>query len=281
MSPSLRSRRLFARLLLLALLALVGLACGKSEPAGGRLLRLATTTSMKDSGLLEELLPAFEKKSGYRVELSAVGSGKALKMLHEGQADVAVTHAPAEEQAAVAAGEVEARTAFMHNEFVIVGPADQAGVVAGAGDAAAAFKLIAASGKKLISRGDGSGTQQREAMLLGAAGIAPAASFIVSAGAGMGATLARASDEGAFALSDRATFLARRKELKLSIVFQGDAALRNTYAVIEPKVPAAASINAQGAHAFLDFVTSPEGRALIGAFGVTTHGEPLFTPEQR
>jgi tungstate transport system substrate-binding protein len=278
MSPLLRSR---AVLWLLTLLMLACLSCGRSEPAGGRLLRMATTTSMKDSGLLEELLPAFEKKTGHRVEVSAVGSGKALKMLHDGAADLAVTHAPAEEQAAVASGEVGTRTPFMHNEFVIAGPAELSSVVAGAGDAAAAFKAIAASGKKLISRGDGSGTQQREGLLLAAAGIAPAASFIVDAGAGMGETLSRASEEGAFVLSDRATFLAKRKELKLAIVFQGDAALRNTYAVVEPKASAGPPVNAPGARAFADFVTSPEGRALIGAFGVKTHGEPLFTPEQR
>lgn len=256
------------------LLALTGLSCGKSEPAGGRLLRLSTTTSVKDSGLLEELLPAFEKKSGYHVEVSAVGSGKALALLHEGQADVAVTHAPVEEQAAITAGEVASRAPFMHNEFVLVGPADQAGVIAGAGDAGSALKAIAASGKRLISRGDDSGTHRREGALLKAAGLDPAGAFVVRAGAGMGATLARASDEGAFALSDRATFLARRKELKLVIVFQGDAALRNVYSLIAP-----AKGDGAKARALLDYVRSAEGRALIGGFGVKAVGEPLFTPE--
>jgi tungstate transport system substrate-binding protein len=270
------SRR-YIWILLLWLLVLV--SCGRSEPAGGRALRVATTTSLKDSGLLEELLPAFEKKTGYRVEVSAVGSGKALQMLRDGNADVAITHAPAEEQAAAAAGAIGARTPFMHNEFVLVGPKDQVGVVAGAGDIREALRRIAGLDRRFISRGDSSGTHQRELALWQAAGVAADSTFIARANAGMGATLERASDEAAFTLADRSTFLAKQKDLKLAIVFQGDEALRNTYVVVEPK--AGASTNAQGAHALAEFVVSPEGRLMIGAFGVKTLGEPLFTPERR
>jgi len=276
MSPLLR---FVVRSCLLCALLVAALSCGKPDPAGGRTLRMATTTSLQDSGLLGALLPAFEKKAGYHVEVSAVGSGKALQMLREGAADVAVTHAPADEQAAAAAGAVGARTPFMHNEFVLVGPPDQIGVVAGAGDVREALRRIAGSGRKFVSRGDGSGTQQREAALWQAAGIAEDGAFLIRAGAGMGATLERASAEGAFTLADRSTFVARQKDLKLAIVFQGDEALRNTYVVVEPKPGAAA--NAQGARAFGDFVLSPEGRAVIGAFGVKTSGEPLFKPERR
>ncbi|WP_170229368.1 substrate-binding domain-containing protein [Polyangium fumosum] len=260
------------------LFALVGLSCGK-QPAGGRVLRLATTTSLKDAGLLDELLPAFEAKTGYRVEVSALGSGKALRALRDGAADVAITHAPTEEQAALAAGDIGRRTPFMHNEFVIVGPANQISVVAGAGNVREALSRIASSGLKFVSRGDDSGTHQRELALWKAAGIAASSSFIMQANAGMGETLERASDEGAFTLCDRSTFLAKQKDLKLAIVFQGDEALRNTYAVIEPK--AGAQVNAEGARALADFLLSPEGRAIIGAFGVKASGEPLFTPEAR
>jgi tungstate transport system substrate-binding protein len=268
----------FACLPLVAiLLALLGVACGKTEPAGGRLLRIATTTSLKDSGLLDELLPAFEKKTGYRVEVTAVGSGKALARLEGGDADVAITHAPAEELAAVAAGKVGRRTSFMHNEFVLVGPKDQVGVVAGASDIREALRRVASSGRKVVSRSDGSGTQQREAALWKAAGIATDSGFIVRANVGMGAALERASEEGAFTLADRSTFLAKQKDLKLAIVFLGDEGLRNTYAVIEPGP--SAPVNATGARALAEFVTSPEGRALIGAFGVQDRGEPLFTPD--
>jgi tungstate transport system substrate-binding protein len=263
------------------LLAVAGLSCSKPEPAGGRALRMATTTSVKDSGLLDELLPAFEKKTGYRVEVSAVGSGKALHLLRDGAADVAITHALAEEQSASAAGEIGPRTPFMHNEFVLVGPRDQVAVVAGAGDIREALSRLAGSGQKFISRGDESGTHQREVALWKAARIAADSSFIVRAGAGMGATLERASSEGAFTLADRATFLTRQKDLKLAIVFQGDEALRNTYAVIEPKAGSGGRANAEGAHALAEFLVSPEGRAIIGAFGVKSSGEPLFTPESR
>jgi len=267
-------------LVLVFLLAFIALSCGKPEPSGGQKLRLSTTTSLKDSGLLEELLPAFEKKTGYHVEVSAVGSGKALAALRTGAADVAITHAPAEEQAAVASGEVGRRTPCMHNEFIVVGPAELAGVIAGAGDASAAMRSIAGSGRKFISRGDDSGTHQRELALWKAAGVAPDASFIVRAGAGMGETLARASADGAFTLSDRATFLAKHKDLKLAILFQGDSALKNTYSVIEPaKASSNGRVNAEGARALTDFIRSPEGRALIGGFGVKALGEPLFTPE--
>jgi len=274
MSPS---RRSLVRLLLLVPLALA--SCGRSEPAGGRKLRVATTTSLEDSGLLGELLPAFEKKTGYQLDVRAVGSGKALQLLRDGAADVAITHAAAEEQAAVAAGGIGARTPFMHNEFVVVGPRDQVGVVAGAGDVREALRRVAASGRKFVSRGDGSGTHQREAALWKAAGISATSGFVVRANAGMGATLARASEDGAFTLADRSTFLAKQKSLELAIVFHGDAALRNTYAVLEPKAGSAS--NARGAHALTEYLTSTEGRALIGAFGVKVLGEPLFTPEPR
>ena len=264
-----------ASTLALFLLAIFALSCGRAEPAGGRKLRLATTTSVQDSGLLAVLTPAFEKKTGYHLDVSAVGSGKALGLLKDGGADVALTHAPEEEEAAVAAGSAAKRTPFMHNELVIVGPRDQAGVVAGASVAVAAMRAIAASGRKFASRGDGSGTHLRELALWKSAGVDPTGAFIVHTSAGMAATLTRASDEGDFALTDRATYLARQKDLKLAIVFQGDAALRNTYSAIEPR---AGSGNAAGAHELTLYVLSPEGRALIGAFGVDTLGEPLFTP---
>lgn len=262
-------------LFLSVLLAILAISCGNVEPAGGRRLRLATTTSVQDSGLLGVLAPAFEKKTGYHLDVSAVGSGKALGLLKDGGADVAVTHAPEDEDAALAAGSVATRTPFMHNEFVIVGPRDQASVVAGATGAVAALRAIAASGRKFAARGDDSGTHRRELALWKSAGIDPMGAFIVHTSAGMAATLTRASDEGDFALCDRATYVARQKDVKLAIVFQGDAALRNTYSVVEPKP---GSGNVAGAHELTLYVLSPEGRALIGTFGIDTLGEPLFTP---
>jgi len=256
---------------LVALLAGCG-GCGSSS--SGKTLRLTTTTSLVDSGLLQVLLPAFEKQSGHTVEVLAVGSGKALQQLHEGAADVAVTHAPDLELDAIRKGTARRRTPFMHNDFILVAPASGVSRVAGAGDFRDALKSIAASGKPFVSRADASGTHTRERALWQQAGLDPDASFIVKANAGMAQTLKRASDDGAFALTDKATFLAQRKDLDLVIVFQGDAELRNVYSVIEP---AAAS---EGARALADFVRSPEARALIGSHGPEALGEPLFTPEE-
>lgn len=272
------TRRLLLVALALALVALVASGCGGCGSSSGKSLRLATTTSVVDSGLLKVLLPAFEEKSGAAVEVVSVGSGKALSLLSEGGADVAVTHAPDLEIAAVQSGGVGRRTPFMHNDFVIVGPKDEVGRVAGAGDFRDVLRAIAASGRKFVSRGDESGTHTREKALWKAAGLDAGASFIVAARAGMAETLERASGEGAFALSDKGTFLAQKKDLDLVIVFQGDEELRNVYSVMEPA--AGAKANADGARAFADFVRSPEGRAVIGAFGVEALGEPLFTPEQ-
>jgi len=270
-----RACRLLSLLSLLSLLALLLVACSGDKRS--RPLRLATTTSLQDSGLLTELLPAFEQRCGCRVEVSAVGSGKALELLQSGAADVAVTHAPDPERAALAAGQIARRTPFMHNDFVLVGPKDQASVVAGAGDVREALRRVAASGRKFVSRGDGSGTHQRELALWSAAGIPRDAPFVTATHAGMAETLAAASKEGAFALADRSTFLARRGELDLAIVFQGDDALRNVYSALEPK---SAEGEGKDARAFVDFLRSPEGRALIGQLGVKAFGEPLFTPEE-
>jgi tungstate transport system substrate-binding protein len=266
---------MFARIsrVLLAAIAFFALAAcfgGKSS----KTLRLATTTSVQDSGLLAELLPAFEKRSGYRVDVRAVGSGKALELLRAGEADVAITHAPDDENRAVSSGQAARRTPFMRSDFVVVGPKDSAETVAGASDIRDVLRKIAASGRKFISRSDGSGTHLREQALWKAAGIAASGSFLVEAKAGMAETLKVASDDDAFALTDRATFLAQRGDLDLAIVFQGDDELRNVYSVIEP-----AGGEQAGARALTDFVRSAEGRAVIGAFGIKKLGEPLFSPE--
>lgn len=248
------------------------------EPAGGRALRLATTTSVMDSGLLVAFAPAFEKQTGYHLDVKATGSGKAIELLRSGAVDVAITHAPAEEREALAAGGIGRRTLFMHNDFVVIGPKSQASVVAGATSATDAFQRIAKSGRKFISRGDGSGTNQAELQFWQSSAIAPDSSFIESAHAGMGATLDRASKQEAFTLADRGTFLARRRNLDLVIVFQGDPALQNHYSVLEPRP--GQSANVDGARALSSFVRSDAGRALIGSFGIDRFGEALFTPEQ-
>jgi tungstate transport system substrate-binding protein len=248
----------------------------KAEPAGGRTLRLATTTSVTDSGLLEVLAPAFEKQTGYHLEVQSTGSGKAIELLRAGAVDVAITHAPVQEEKALAERAITRRVPFMHNAFVLVGPKAQVSVVAGATSAAEALRRIDASGRPFISRGDGSGTNQMEVALWAAAGVTATASFIRSAHAGMGATLDRAAKEGAFTFSDRGTFLARRNTLDLVIVFQGDPALENRYSVLEPAP--AASVNAKGAQALGSFLRSDAGRRVIGTYGIDRYGEALFSP---
>ena len=266
------SRRTFASLVL----AFSTLVSCSGDGGRGKPLRLATTTSVQDSGLLAALLPAFSESSGRAVEVNAVGSGKALELLHTGQADVALTHSPVDEDKALAAGEVGARTPVMRNEFVLVGPADHDNVVAGATDVVGALRAIADSNQRFVSRGDGSGTHQREQELWTAAGVPADSPFIVSAQAGMGETLKAAAREQAFTLSDRATFFARRSGLGLVIVFQAGHALDNIYSVIEPAPSTGADV--AGARTFASFMRSERGRSLIGSFGVQTYGEPLFTP---
>lgn len=249
--------------------------CGDDD---GKPLRLATTTSVKDSGLLSTLLPAFEAQGGYRVTIAAVGSGKSLEMLAAGEVDVAITHAPQAEEQGVTAGKFSRRTPIMHNDFVVVGPSALAPVVAGSGDIRDVLTKIAGSGEPFVSRGDDSGTHRREQALWRAAGVSAADDFIVSAHAGMGQTLLRASEEKAFSLTDRATFISLRDELDLAILFQGDPELRNVYAVVEP-AEGTSGADAEAARAFATFLRSEKGRSLIGQFGVDESGESLFTPE--
>jgi tungstate transport system substrate-binding protein len=266
------SRRMFS-LLALTFAAVVGCSSGGTD---GKPLRLATTTSVQDSGLLGTLIPAFESGSGRKVEVSAVGSGKAIELLRSGEADVALTHSPEDELRAVAAGEVGARTVVMRNGFVIVGPPEHAQVVAGETDAVAALRAIAGSGHAFVSRGDGSGTHQREQALWVSSGVPAERRALIVANAGMGEALRVAAREHAFTLSDRATYLAQRGGLGLVIVFQGGSALDNVYSVLEPA--GASNVDAAGARVFADFMGSDAGRDLIGGFGVQAYGEPLFTP---
>jgi tungstate transport system substrate-binding protein len=234
-------------------------ACATPEK-GGRTVRLATTTSVVDSGLLAKLIPPFEKAQGVKVEVASVGSGEAFARLRRGEADAAIVHTDEPWSGR--------RTPVFRNDYVMVGPRDAAAVVAGAGDALDVVRRLAASDRPFVSRADDSGTERRERELFAKAGVN--AKRRVEAKAGMAATLARTDEEDGFTLTDRATFVAKRKSLDLAIVYQDDPALENPYYVLEKED---ASLSR--------YLTSEEARARIGAFGVAEHGESLFTPSPR
>jgi len=240
---------------------------------------LATTTSTQDSGLLDVLVPAFEKWSGYTVKVVAVGSGQALKMGEEGNADVLLVHSPSSEKTFMDKGLGSERHLVMHNDFIIVGPtADPAGIK-GNGSAVEAFNKIAAATAPFISRGDNSGTNTMELSLWKKAGITPEGSWYQESGQGMGATLKIASEKGAYTLTDRATYLANKPSLGLDILVEGDKTLLNVYHVILVNPSKWPKINVAGARAFADYLVSPEGQKLIGDFGKDKYSQPLFTSD--
>jgi len=236
---------------------------------------LASTTSTEDSGLFEVLLPGFQRaRPGYRVRVIAVGSGEALRLAERGDADAVLAHSPRAEERFMAAGHGESRRPVMFNDFVIVGPEADVAVIRGLSGAATAFARIAGSAAPFISRGDDSGTHARERLLWDAARIEPAGSWYLEAGQGMGAVLMMASEKQAYTLTDRGTYLSLRDRLELSVLVEGDPALRNQYSVIVVRGAA----NPDGARAFAAWITSPAAQQLIGEFGRERFGRPLFTP---
>jgi len=258
----------------LLLVALVGPAAADS-----RVVILATTTSTQDSGLLEVLVPMFEARQGYTVKTIAVGTGQALALGARGEADVVLVHAPALERRYLAEGHLVNRRLVMHNDFVLAGPpGDPAGIRA-LRSAAAALSRIAERRAPFVSRGDESGTHQTEKALWRAARLTPGGDWYIESGQGMGTTLTLASERRAYTLTDRATYLAFRKRLELAVLVEGDAALLNVYHVLEVSPARSPRVNAGGGRAFADFLVSPEGQAVIGRFGVESHGQPLFVPD--
>jgi tungstate transport system substrate-binding protein len=242
---------------------------------------LATTTSTRDAGLLDALLPVFERASGYRVKVIAVGSGQALEMGRRGDADLVLSHAPEAERALVERGYFVGRRLVMHNEFLIVGPPVDAAGVRGMSDAVAAFARIAAHQAPFVSRGDQSGTHQREQLLWRKTGITPppSGSWYIESGQGMGATLQLADEKRAYTLADRATYLAWRDQVQLVPLAEGDSLLYNVYHVLELNRGNASRVNAGGGKALADFLVAPETQALIAEFGRARFGQSLFVPD--
>jgi tungstate transport system substrate-binding protein len=250
-----------------------------TKPARPDLI-LATTTSTQDSGLLDVLIPDFEAHTGYVVQTVAVGTGAALKLGQEGNADVLLVHAPASEVTFMQGGFGSDRRLVMHNDFIIVGPTDDPAGIKNATSAIDAFKKIAAAEAKFDSRGDASGTNKAEQTLWKSAAIDPTGkSWYVETGQGMGATLTIASETNAYTLTDRATYLANKASLNLDLLYQGDNALLNVYHVIIVNHDKWPGSNLAGATAFADYIVSAEAQALIGSFGVQKYGQQLFIPD--
>jgi tungstate transport system substrate-binding protein len=223
----------------------------------------------------------FERAGGYRVKTVAVGTGQALRLGAEGNADVVLIHAPALELDYVKKGLFTDRRLVMHNDFVIAGPPGDPARVRGLKLrlAALAFKQIAATTSPFVSRGDESGTHVKERALWKDAGVIPDGSWYIESGQGMGATLTIASEKGGYTLTDRATYLAFAKRLRLAIVLEGDAPLLNVYHVMRPDPAKLPRVNAAGGTAFADFLVSPAAQAAIAAFGVDRYGAALFFPD--
>jgi tungstate transport system substrate-binding protein len=242
---------------------------------------LATTTSTRDAGLLDSLLPIFERGSGYRVKVIAVGSGQALAMGRRGDADVVLSHAPEAERVLVDSGYFVRRRLVMHNEFLIVGPATDPAGLRGLSDPVPAFQKIAERHGVFVSRGDESGTHLREQLLWTRAGFTtpPRDGWYVESGQGMGATLQLADEKHGYTLTDRATYLSWRDKVQLVPMVEGDTSLYNVYHVLELNPKNASRINIAGGRALADFLVAPETQRLIGEFGKGRFGQSLFVPD--
>ncbi|HXF96733.1 MAG TPA: substrate-binding domain-containing protein [Gemmatimonadales bacterium] len=255
------------------------LAGGLEGQAAGDVL-LATTTSTRDSGLLDSLLPRFERQTGYRVKVIAVGSGHALELGRRGDADVVLSHAPEQERALVDSGYFVRRLLVMHNDFLIVGPDEDPAGVRGLTSAVAALARVA--GRALfVSRGDRSGTHQLERALWRRAGIAVPGpgSWYLESGQGMSETLQMADQKRAYTLTDRATYLVWHERLRLVPAVEGDSLLYNVYHVMEVNPRNAPRVNVRGARVLARFFVAPETQRLIAAFGRTRFGQSLFLPD--
>jgi tungstate transport system substrate-binding protein len=258
----------------LALLsALLLAACGAEEASR---VRLATTTSARDTGLLDWVLPEAERRYGVRVSVVAVGTGQALELARRGDADLVIVHDRPREDAFVKDGHGTDRRDLMWNDFVVLGPpADPAGI-RGSATAADAFRTLADAKAPFVSRGDDSGTHGREKSVWAKAGAKPPWDGYVESGQGQGPSLLMADERRAYTLSDRATYASMRKKLELVVLVEGDPALRNPYGVMVVNPAKQPGVNAKAARAVLDYLTSPEGQARIGAFRID--GEVIFHP---
>lgn len=262
------------------LAGVIAAAGGGADPAvKSKTLTLASTTSTLDSGLFDELIPPFEKKYGCKVKVIAVGTGQAIRLARDGNADVLLTHDRAAEEKFVADGYGVKRHDMMRNDFLIVGPGDDPAGAKGL-EATKSLRAIAQKGGVFASRGDESGTHKKEIVLWKAANIEPPAGRYIESGSGMEVTLRIAEEKPAYTLTDRATWLAHKKELpRLDVISEGSPLLMNLYSVIAVSDKKYPRVNRELAENFISFVTGRDGQKIIKNFGVAKYGTPLFFPD--
>lgn len=237
---------------------------------------LATTTSVQNTGLLDVLVDAFQKKSGITVKAIAVGTGQALQLGRQGEADILWVHSPDDEKQFVDEGYGINRTTFMHNDFVLLGPENDPAKVKGAANIIDVFKKISEAKSLFISRGDKSGTHKKELKLWKEAGVTPGKERYLETGQGMAQTVQIANEKQAYSLVDRSTCLSLKKSLSLIIVSQGDAKLRNNYSLILVNPEKFSKVNAKCAQTFFDYLLSKETKEIVEAFGKEKFGQQLF-----
>jgi tungstate transport system substrate-binding protein len=263
--------------LAVTLLLALGTGCGQAAPRD-QTITLATGSTLQDSGILDELTRRFEEQSGIRVKAVVVGTGQALELGRRGDADVLLVHDPDSERRFMAEGHGSVRREVMRNDFVLVGPpADPAGVrhLASIDEA---FRKVAQSGSRFISRGDESGTHQREMQIWRRIGVRPAGGSLLLAGSGMAQVLRIASEKQAYTLTDRASFMVLSEELELELLCQGDPLLVNRYSVLIVNPQRHPHVNVAGARRFVDFLLSADTQRFIGEYGKAKHGRPLYQP---
>ena len=285
-----KGRKLSLVMALLAMFLVTMVAgCAKEEtkaPAetqkpAAKELKLATTTSTQDSGLLDVILPEFEKDTNYKVKVIAVGTGQAIEMGEAGDVDVLLVHSRTAEDKFVADGYGVDRRDVMYNDFLIIGPTEDPAGIKGSADTVAAFKAIAAKQAAFVSRGDDSGTDKKEKGIWEKAGIKPSGAWYIESGQGMGDTFLMADEKKAYTLIDRATYLALKDKYKLDIIIEGDKSLLNPYGVIPVNPDKYPNVDFEGATKFAEWLTSEKGQKMIGEFGVKEYGQQLFVPDAK
>jgi len=274
-----RKSRFIVTLMIAAMILMLSAANIFAAPKQKNII-LATTTSTQDTGLLDTLIPIFEKQTGYFVKTIAVGSGQAMAMGQKGEADVLLVHSPDAEKKFMEDGFGVNRQLVMHNDFIIVGPGADPAKIKGVKSSAEAMKMIAKTESLFLSRGDNSGTNAKEKTLWKKAAINPEGQkWYQQTGLGMGQTLSVAAEKKGYTLADRGTYLSLKKNLGLDILVEGDAALLNIYHVIEVNSAKWPKANAEGAKAFAAFMVSKKTQKIIKSFGVDKYGSPLFFPD--